>query len=143
MAEDLLAAVFPDAAACLENIAGDREVPDHLLARQTIADCLHDVMDVAMRATILERIQAGSCGWSPGTCRSLPAWRTKSERQVYAFLDDAPLEERRTQAVLHPAGAGAVGGGDLGALDQAAIDRVREEAWPDPRDPTRCTMRCS
>lgn len=134
-AEDLLAAVFPDAAACLENIAGDREVPDHLLARQTIADCLHDVMDIDGLRTVLERIRGGEVRL---VARDLPEPSSLASEvlnaRVYAFLDDAPLEERRTQAVYSRRALEPSSAGDLGALDAAAIDRVREEGWPDPRD---------
>ncbi len=134
-AEDLLAAVFPDAAACLENIAGDREVPDHLLARQTIADCLHEVMDIDGLRTVLERIRSGNVRL---VARDLPEPSTLASEvvnaRVYAFLDDAPLEERRTQAVYTRRALEPSSAGDLGALDVAAIERVRGEAWPDPRD---------
>jgi ATP-dependent Lhr-like helicase len=136
MAEDLLAAVFPDAAACLENIAGDREVPDHPLARQAIADCLHQVMDIDGLVRLLERIQGDGIRT---VARDLPEPSLLAHEilnaKPYAFLDDAPLEERRTQAVLTRRALDPTSAADLGALDQAAIDRVREEAWPDPRDP--------
>src|SRR5262249_39878436 len=134
-AEDFLAAVFPDAAACLENIAGDREVPDHPLARQAISDCLHQVMDIDALVTLLERIQAGTI---EPVARDLPEPSALAHEilaaKPYAFLDDAPLEERRTQAVITRRALDPVSASELGALDQAAIDRVREEAWPDPRD---------
>ncbi len=136
MAEDLLAAVFPDAAACLENIAGDREVPDHPLARQTINDCLHEAMDIERLTEVLGRIQRGEIRL---LVRDLPEPSPLSHEilnaKPYAFLDDAPLEERRTQAVLTRRALDPSSAADLGALDVAAIERVREEAWPDPRDP--------
>jgi ATP-dependent Lhr-like helicase len=134
--EDLLAAVFPDAAACLENIPGDREIPDHPLARQTISDCLHEVMDIEQLKAILERIYAGTITM---IARDLPEPSPLSHEilnaKPYAFLDDAPLEERRTQAVITRRALDPSTSDDLGALDLAAIERVREEAWPDPRDP--------
>jgi ATP-dependent Lhr-like helicase len=136
MADDLLAAVFPDAAACLENIAGDREIPDHPLARQTIFDCLHEAMDIDRLATILDRMQRGDIAL---VARDLPEPSPLSHEilnaKPYAFLDDAPLEERRTQAVLTRRALDPSTAADLGALDLAAIERVRAEAWPDPRDP--------
>jgi ATP-dependent helicase Lhr and Lhr-like helicase len=134
-AEDLLAAAFPDAAACLENIAGDREIPDHPLVSQTITDCLTAAMDVDRLVGLLEDVHAGRVRC---VARDLPEPSVLSHEIVgarpYAFLDDAPLEERRAHAVstrraLEPSSAA-----DLGALDPAATERVRDEAWPDPRD---------
>jgi ATP-dependent Lhr-like helicase len=134
-ADDLLAAAFPDAAACLENIPGDREIPDHPLVRQTIDDCVHEAMDLEGLTAVLQRIGAGEIRC---VARDLPEPSPLAHEilnaRPYAFLDDAPLEERRTQAVyarrtLEPGSAD-----DLGALDIAAIERVRAEAWPDPRN---------
>ncbi|MEO8295477.1 MAG: crosslink repair DNA glycosylase YcaQ family protein [Gemmatimonadota bacterium] len=134
-AEDLLAAVFPDAAACIENIAGDREVPDHPLARQTIHDCLHEVMDIDRLLDVIARMGRGEI---KVVARDLPEPSPLSHEilnaKPYSFLDDAPLEERRTQAVMTRRALDPSSAGDLGALDAAAIERVREEAWPDPRD---------
>jgi ATP-dependent Lhr-like helicase len=135
MSEDLLAAVFPDAAACLENIPGDREIPDHPLARQTITDCLHEVMDLDQLRGILEKIHRGELKLiSRDLPEPSPLTHEILNAKPYAFLDDAPLEERRTQAVLTRRALDPSSAADLGALDQAAIDRVRDEAWPDPRD---------
>ncbi|MEP7324655.1 MAG: ATP-dependent DNA helicase, partial [Gemmatimonadota bacterium] len=135
MAEDLLAAVFPDAAACLENIPGDREIPDHPLARQTIEDCLNEAMDIDQLILLLEKIHRGELTL---IARDLPEPSLLAHEilnaKPYAFLDDAPLEERRTQAVMTRRALDPSSAADLGALDQAAIDRVRDEAWPDPRD---------
>jgi ATP-dependent Lhr-like helicase len=133
LAEDLLAAVFPDAAACLENVAGDREIPDHPLVRQSIDDALHEAMDLGGLLRILERIHAGTV-----TCiaRDLPEPSPLAHEilnaRPYAFLDDAPLEERRAHSVYTRRALETSSAADLGALDQAAIDRVRAEAWPDP-----------
>jgi len=134
-ADDLMAAAFPDAAACLENIAGDREIPDHPLVQQTVEDCLTEAMNLPELVPIIERIFAGEI-----TCVS----RDTPEPSVlchellnarpYAFLDDAPLEERRTQAVYTRRATEPSSANDLGALDAEAIDRVKDEAWPDPRD---------
>jgi ATP-dependent helicase Lhr and Lhr-like helicase len=130
-ADDLLAAVFPDAAACLENIAGDREIPDHPLASQTITDCLTEAMDLDGLIKVLERLRAGEI-----TCvaRDLPEPSPLSSEilnaRPYAFLDDAPLEERRTQAVYTRRAFEPSSADDLGTLDPQAIDRVREQAWP-------------
>ena len=131
-AEDLLAAAFPDAAACLENIPGDREVPDHPLVRQTIDDCLHQVMDLDGLIAVLRRIHAGEIRC---IARDLPEPSPLAHEilnaRPYAFLDDAPLEERRTQAVYTRRAFEPSSGDDMGALDPAAIERVRDEAWPE------------
>ena len=135
-AEDLLAAAFPDAAACLENIPGDREIPDHPLVRQTIDDCLHEVMDLDRpRSPCCARIHAGEIRC---IARDLPEPSPLAHEilnaKPYAFLDDAPLEERRTQAVYTRRAFEPSSADDLGALDPAAIERVRDEAWPEVRD---------
>jgi ATP-dependent helicase Lhr and Lhr-like helicase len=135
-ADDLLAAAFPDAAACLENIPGDREVPDHPLVAQTIDDCLHEAMDLDGLVAVLEALETGEI---QGVARDLPEPSPLAHEilnaKPYAFLDDAPLEERRTQAVFTRRAFEPGSADDLGALDPAAILRVRDEAWPDPRDP--------
>ena len=135
-AEDLLAAAFPDAAACLENIPGDREIPDHPLVRQTIDDCVHGVMDLERLTDLLRRIQGGEIEL---VARDLPEPSPLAHEilnaRPYAFLDDAPLEERRTQAVYTRRAFEPSSADDLGALDPGAIERVRDEAWPDPQNP--------
>ncbi|MFL5404074.1 MAG: DEAD/DEAH box helicase [Gemmatimonadales bacterium] len=131
-AEDLLAAAFPHAVACLENIPGDREVPDHPLVRQTIDDCVHEVMDLDGLTGLLRRIHAGEIQL---VARDLPEPSPLAHEilnaRPYAFLDDAPLEERRTQAVYTRRAFEPSSADDLGALDPAAIERVRDEAWPE------------
>jgi ATP-dependent helicase Lhr and Lhr-like helicase len=131
-AEDLLAAAFPDAAACLENIPGDREIPAHPLVRQTIDDCVHEVMDLDGLVAVLRRIHAGEIRC---IARDLPEPSPLASEilnaKPYAFLDDAPLEERRTQAVYTRRAMEPSSADDLGALDPAAIERVRAEAWPE------------
>ncbi len=130
-AEDLIGAVFPDQIACAENLVGEREIPDHPLVRQTIADCLSEAMDIAGLERLLARIEAGDVRVVTRdlTTPSPLALEVLAARP-YAFLDDAPLEERRTQAVMSrrwlPEAAS-----DLGRLDAEAITRVRGEAWPD------------
>ena len=132
-AEDLVAVVFPDQIACAENLsAGHRDIPDHPLVRQTIHDALHEAMDVDGLVALLARIEGGEVAVH---ARDLPEPSPFAHEilnaKPYAFLDDAPLEERRTRAVsgrrwLDPASAA-----DLGRLDAEAIERVRAEAWPD------------
>lgn len=132
--EDLLATVFPDQVACAENLVGEREVPDHPLVAQTLEDCLHQSMDSEGWLQVLRGLESGAitlvardlAAPSPLAAEALNA-------RPYAFLDDAPLEERRTQAVqgrrYTPQSSD-----DLGQLDPQAIAAVREEAWPQPRD---------
>ena len=135
LAADLLASVFPDAAACLENIPGDREIPDHPLVGQTVRDCLEEAMDLAGLNAVLARIHRGEVAL---VARDTPEPSVFAHEilgaKPYAFLDDAPLEERRSHAVQTRRGSDG-SSDDLGALDPAAIDRVRDEARPDPRSP--------
>ncbi len=133
-ADDLMAAIFPDAAACLENIPGDREIPDHPLVNQTVRDCLEEAMDFEGLTRVLTRIHAGELRL---VARDTPEPSAFAHEIInakpYAFLDDAPLEERRTHAVqtrMAPNQAGS----EMGVLDADAIARVRDEVRPDPRD---------
>ncbi len=130
-AEDLLAAVFPDQVACAENLAGEREIPDHPLVRQAIDDCLFEAMDVAGLEQLLAALARGEVRVVARdlTSPSPLALEILSARP-YAFLDDAPLEERRTQAVVSRRWLDPQTAADLGRLDPEAIARVREEAWP-------------
>jgi ATP-dependent Lhr-like helicase len=134
-ADDLMAAVFPDAAACLENIPGDRQVPDHPLVNQTVRDCLEEAMDLAHLEEILGRIHAGTIQCvSRDMPEPSPLCSEILGARPYAFLDDAPLEERRAQAVYARRATEPRTANDLGALDPEAIARVAAEAWPDARD---------
>ena len=134
-AEDLLTAVFPDATACFENIAGEREVPSDPLVDQAIRDCLEEAMDLPRLHDVLDAIFAGTITLvARDTPEPSPLAAQLVNAQVYQFLDDAPLEERRTLAVqtrraLQPSSAR-----ELGTLDAEAIERVRQEAWPQARD---------
>src|SRR5262249_41637075 len=120
---------------------GAREIPDHPLIRQTIGDCLTEVMDIAGLERLLTRIQAGDIAIvTRDLTEPSPLALEVLSARPYAFLDDAPLEERRTQGPLGGRRAQAVRGrrwrapeeaADLGRLDPEAIARVREEAWPD------------
>ncbi len=134
-ADDLLALCFPDQVACLENVAGDREIPDHPLVHQTIEDCLHEAMDIEGLEALLGRIQAGELDLlARDLTEPSPLAQEILNAKPYAFLDDAPLEERRTHAIMSRRWLDPSRASDLGALDQDAIDRVRSEAWPEPRD---------
>jgi ATP-dependent Lhr-like helicase len=135
VADDLMAAVFPDAAACLENIPGDRQIPDHPLVSQTVRDCLEEAMDFEGLRAVLRRIHAGELRL---VARDTPEPSLFAHEilnaKPYAFLDDAPLEERRSHAVQSRRATDPSSAGNLGALDAAAIARVREEEQPEPRD---------
>lgn len=135
-ADDLLALCFPDQVACLENIAGDREIPDHPLVRQTIDDALTEAMDVDGLLRLLRRIEAGEVECvARDLTEPSPLSQEILTARPYAFLDDAPLEERRTQAVMMRRFLDPATASDLGALDPAAIAHVVAEARPDPRSP--------
>ena len=128
--ENLLAAVFPDQLACLENIAGDRVVPEHPLVQQTIADCLTEAMDVGGLIGILRRIEAGSVQCiAHDLPEPSPLAHEILNAKPYAFLDNAPLEERRTQAVYLRRATSSTEDG-LGILDPLAIEKVCTQAWP-------------
>src|SRR5690606_2721673 len=126
--EDLLAQVFPDQVACLENIVGDREIPDHPLVEQTLRDCLDDAMDIDGLVALLRRIESGAtkvvaldlAAPSPLAAEVLGA-------RPYAFLDGAPAEERRTLAVAGRRWSDPQSAQDLGRLDPEAIEAVRGE----------------
>src|SRR5881409_200587 len=130
--ENLLAAVFPDQLACLEHIVGDREIPDHPLVKQTIEDCLTEAMDIDGLEEVLRKIENGQIRC---IARDLPEPSPLAAEilnaRPYAFLDNAPLEERRTQAVYTRRASERNGSDGLGVLDTAAIDKVRKEAWPE------------
>ena len=128
--ENLLAAVFPDQLACLEHIVGDREIPDHPLVKQTIDDCLTEAMDIDGFEEVLRKIENGEVRC---IARDLPEPSPMAgeilNARPYAFLDNAPLEERRTQAVYTRRASERNGSDGLGILDSAAIERVEKEAW--------------
>jgi ATP-dependent Lhr-like helicase len=131
IAEELLAAIFPDAAACLDNIQGAREVPAHPLIDQALRDCLEEAMDLPQLIQVLERIFAGAPTLvAKDTPEPSVFCHEILNSAVYTFLDDAPLEERRTRAVHTRRATEPRSADDLGALDPAAIERVRDEAWP-------------
>jgi ATP-dependent Lhr-like helicase len=135
-AEDLLASVFPDQVACAENLPGEIEIPDHPLVRQTIRDCLEDAMDIDRFESVLRGLESGAirvvaCDLTEPSPLALEALNARP----YAYLDDAPLEERRTQAVMSRRWLDPESAADIGKLDPQAIARVRSEAWPDATSP--------
>jgi ATP-dependent helicase Lhr and Lhr-like helicase len=130
-AEDLLTAVFPDQVACAENLVGELQIPDHPLVNQTVRDCLAEAMDVDSLEALLTEIERGEKNLiAREMVEASPLAQEILNARPYAFLDDAPLEERRTRAVFQRRWLDPETAADIGRLDQAAIDRVREEAWP-------------
>jgi ATP-dependent Lhr-like helicase len=131
-AEDLLTAVFPDQVACAENLPGELEIPDHPLVRQTIRDCLEEAMDINGFERLLRGLESGAISViARDLTEPSPLALEVLSARPYTFLDDAPLEERRTQAVISRRWLDPQSAADLGQLDPQAIRRVREEAWPD------------
>ena len=130
-AEDLVAVIFPDQLACLENIAGSREIPEHPLVQQTLADCLNVTMDIDGLMTILGQLEQGAINVH---CKDLSGPSPLSQEIInarpYAFLDDAPAEERRTMAIRAKDYSNPEDASELKQLDPAAIDKVCAEAWP-------------
>ena len=134
-ADDLLTVCFPDQVACAENLSGEREIPDHPLVNQTIGDALTEAMDAVGLVALIERIERGELRLvARDLTEPSPFAASILTAKPYAFLDDAPLEERRTQAVLSRRWLDTAQAKDLGALDPDAIARVCADAWPDPRD---------
>ena len=131
-ADDLLSAVFPDQVACAENLpGGDIEIPDHPLVNQTVRDCLEEAMDIDGLEALLASIERGEKTLiARDVVEASPLAQEILNARPYAFLDDAPLEERRTRAVSGRRWLDPETASDLGALDLAAIERVREEVWP-------------
>jgi ATP-dependent Lhr-like helicase len=133
--EDLLAAVFPEALACQENIEGEIKIPDHPMVREAMKDALTEAMDLEGLKNVLDRIASGSI-----RCLAVetPVPSQFSHEILnanpYAYLDDAPLEERRARAVEMRRMLPEAVLSEIGRLDPAAISQVREETWPDVRD---------
>jgi ATP-dependent helicase Lhr and Lhr-like helicase len=136
VAEDLVGTIFPDQVACAENLVGEREVPDHPLVNQTISDCLTEAMDVDGLERLLNGLERGKI---QVVARDLtepsPLAQEVLTARPYAYLDDAPLEERRTQAVMSRRWLDPETASELGQLDASAIARVRAEAWPEATNP--------
>ena len=127
-AEDLVAQLFPDQLACAENLRGRREIPDHPLVEQALRDCLTEAMDVATLEHLLRDIVDGKKQLvARDVTEPSPFAHGILNANPYAFLDDAPLEERRTQAVQSRRWLDPETTADLGALDEGAIQRVRDE----------------
>jgi ATP-dependent Lhr-like helicase len=137
-AEDLLGSVFPDAMACQDNMIGERtrQIPDHPLVNETLRDCFTEAMDLDGLTALLKQIEAGAISCvAVDTPMPSPFSHEILNANPYAFLDDAPLEERRARAVEMRRTLPAQLAGEVGALDQAAIEEVQRESWPVVRDP--------
>jgi ATP-dependent Lhr-like helicase len=133
-ADDLLAGVFPDQAACAENLTGPIRIPDHVLVRETIDNCLHEAMDIDGLLEVLHHIEDGSIRTvAIDTAEPSVFSHEILNANPYAYLDDAPLEERRARAVQLRRGS-RVDFDGAGILDPAAISEVTQESWPLVRD---------
>jgi len=134
-ADDLLAAVFPDAAACPENLDSQPRIPDHPLVREVMKDALTEAMDVEGLKLVLERVLDGSIR-CVAVDTPVPSQFSHEilNANPFAYLDDAPLEERRARAVEMRRTLPETVLSEVGKLDAAAIAEVRAEAWPDARD---------
>jgi ATP-dependent Lhr-like helicase len=134
-AEDLLSAVFPQATACQDNQVGTITVPDHPLVRETMRDCLTEALDVEGLIELLERIEHDDIQYLAVETPMPSAFAHEIlNASPYAYLDDAPLEERRARAVQMRRMLPAELADRLGGLDAAAIAQVAQEAWPGVRD---------
>ena len=135
-ADDLLAAIFPGQVACQENVVGDIEIPDHPLVQEAIGECLREAMDVdgfleVLTTVVEKRVELVA----RDTLEPSPFAHEILSAKPYAFLDDAPLEERRTQAVYMRRTLDVDSLDDVAGLDPDAIQRVREQAWPEVENP--------
>jgi ATP-dependent Lhr-like helicase len=133
--DDLLASVFPDVAACPENLEGDVEIPDHPLVREVMKDVLTEAMDIDGLQKLLRGISDGSIRCI-AVDTPVPSQFSHEilNANPYAYLDDAPLEERRARAVEMRRVLPESVLQEVGKLDETAISKVQEEAWPDVRD---------
>ena len=133
--DDLLASVFPDQVACQENLVGEIRIPDHPLVNETVRDCLHEAMDLDGLRDLLRALDSGDVEWKAvDTAEPSPFSHEILNANPYAFLDDAPLEERRARAVqlrrTLPSDAS-----EVGALDELAIAQVARDSAPAVRSP--------
>jgi ATP-dependent helicase Lhr and Lhr-like helicase len=133
--DDLLAAVFPQAAACFENLEGDIQIPDHPLVREVMRDVLSEAMDLEGLKAVLDAMHTGriQCLAVDTTTPSVFAHEILNANPN-AYLDDAPLEERRARAVAMRGRLPDAVLGEVGRLDPKAIAEVRAQVWPDLRD---------
>ncbi len=134
-AEDLLASVFPDQVACAENLTAEIRIPDHPLVEETIDNCLHEAMDLDGLTRLLEDLESGAIRKvAIDNAEPSPFSHEILNANPYAYLDDAPLEERRARAVQLRRTLRTDLSGGAGILDATAIATVAAESWPDVRD---------
>jgi len=135
-AEDLLTMVFPDQVACAENLIGEREIPEHPLVAQTLADCLHESMDCEGFVALIARIESGEVEVATRDLTSpSPLAQAVLNARPYAFLDDGAAEERRTKAVRSQSFLDVDAAASLATLPTDVIDAVCQEAMPDIGSP--------
>jgi ATP-dependent Lhr-like helicase len=134
-ADDLIAAIFPDQAACAENLTGPIRIPDHVLVRETIDNCLREAMDLDGLLEVLRAVEGGTIRTlAVDTPEPSPFCHEILNANPYAYLDDAPLEERRARAVTLRRTIRTDAQDGAGILDAAAIAEVTDSAWPLVRD---------
>jgi ATP-dependent Lhr-like helicase len=134
-ADDLMAAVFPDQAACPENLSGPIRIPDHVLVRETIDNCLHEAMDVQGLIGVLGALERDELRTVAVETPAPSAFSHEIlNANPFAYLDDAPLEERRARAVQLRSVMGSAASDGVGLLDPVAIAEVAAESWPVARD---------
>ncbi len=133
--DDLLAAAFPDQAACQENVERPIKIPDHPLVNETLRDCLHEAMDLEGLTGLLKKIESGEITLvAKDTPTPSPLSHEILNSNPYTYLDDAPLEERRARAVVTRRTLSPEDLSAFGSLDEASIRSVEEEIWPDVRN---------
>ena len=143
-ADDLLAAVFPDQVACAENLTGEIRIPDHPLVNETIANCLHEAMDIDGLKVILERIAEGSIqSIAIDTREPSPFCHEILNANPYAYLDDAPIEERRTRAVQLRRTLPAADAGGSAHSTRPPSRRLPRNPGPSCATPMSCMTLCS
>jgi ATP-dependent Lhr-like helicase len=141
-ADDLLASVFPDQVACAENLTGPIRIPDHPLVNETIDNCLYEGMDLPGLRQVLEDIEGGRIRTvAIDTTQASQFSHEILNANPYAFLDDAPLEERRTRAVELRGTLGVDVTGGEGVLDPLVIEEISANAFPHARDPDETARR--
>jgi ATP-dependent Lhr-like helicase len=122
--------------ACAENLSGELEIPEHPLVAQAVRDCLEEAMDIEAFERLLRGLEAGTIRViARDVTEPSPLALEVLSARPYAYLDDAPLEERRTQAVMSRRWLDPESAADIGRLDPEAIERVRAQAWPDAASP--------
>ena len=133
--DDLLASVFPQAAACFENIEGDIQIPDHPLVKEVMRDVLQEAMDLdGLKAVLAPCIEGHIRCVAVDTTTPSAFAHELINANPYAFLDDAGLEERRARAVQLRGVVPDAVLGEAGRLSPDAIAEIRQEVWPDIRD---------